>query len=284
MLEDYKNHARSVYADQTLNRYERDVKAFLEVHNPLTVTYNDIQVYFSHMVNVLSKGSVNATKAALISFFDFLVNNNKRVDNPVKLLKTQTSNRRIDHDLLLDTNELDVLLQEREERYEVLKWRNKFIVSLIRYQALNNADLLNLKISDINEDEIQIKGRKGLFKRSLKLNAKQMLYWLKYEAVREKTLKETTDQLFINKLGQAMTGDGITSIVDTLKPLFPYKKINLKVLRASVIAEKLKESKDVIVTQKFAGHKWSSTTALYSNPITEELRLEVENLHPFKKM
>lgn len=289
MIEEFTQYAKEFYTPQTFTRYKREVEEFNKKRNAITATYEDVQDYFKGIKSTVG----HVVKSALQAYFDFLVNTNKRIDNPLKLIEISRQRKDIQHNLLLSSEELDLLLRPREERYSALKWRNLFMLSLIRYQGLTNLDIIELKLSDIKldeyeEDEIIIKPKTGLNGKTYALQGRQARYWEKYEEVRKNELLkgdvDRTDKVFLNKRGYPITNDGVSAIVNTLKPLFPYKKVNLKVLRSSVIAEKARETNDIISTQNFARHKWSSTTMKYFDIATEDLRNEVEKLHPFKKM
>ena len=58
--------------------------------------------------------------------------------------------------------------------------------------------------------------------------------------------RNTSNKLIIASGGSPLTGEGICALIDTLKHLFPTKKLNAKTIRQSVITNLLKEGKDFI--------------------------------------
>ncbi len=279
-IQEFVEFNKSKYETATLGRYVREIEAFKSVFDASTITYQGVQEYF----NLVPKTVASVVKAALVAYFNFLIIKGIRQDNPVKSITLQPQSNEVKHHLLLSTEELDMMLEEREERYEILKWRNLFLLSLIRYQALTNSDLLNLEMDAIQEDKLVVRANGKLNGYIYELRPKQIIYWLKYEAVKNKICKNDSKKVFLNKRGFPITGDGITSIVETLKPLYPNVRIHNKILRQSVIVEYAKKTDDLLATQQFARHRWSSTTAKYFSQITDDLRNEVEKLHPFNVM
>lgn len=84
------------------------------------------------------------------------------------------------------------------------------------------------------------------------------------DEVRPKTLMMRTDILVLNKLGKPFTVDGVGSIIEPLKCLFPDRKLNPQTIRMSVICNWLNERKLTLEqTQELSGHKWIGTTEKY---------------------
>jgi len=102
------------------------------------------------------------------------------------------------------------------------------------------------------------------------------------EKDRIELLKEETEILIINQKGKAETGDGISYLVETMRSMFPERKLNAKTIRQSVITNLLKQGKDLRLVQAFAGHKYPSTTEKYKQSQVEELKLEILKYHPLR--
>ena len=67
----------------------------------------------------------------------------------------------------------------------------------------------------------------------------------------------------LTKLGTPEKGEGISYLISTFKGLFPERNLNPKTIRQSVIADLLKQGKDLRLVQVFAGHKYPSSTERY---------------------
>ena len=157
------------------------------------------------------------------------------------------------------------------------------MLSLLIYQGISKGELLALELEniDLEKGEIFIKSSRKINARTLKLQAKQVFWLLKYmEKDREKLLKENTKKLFISKLGKAENGDGIRQLLRSKQKQFFPRKLNVQTIRQSVIANLLKQGKDLRVVQVFAGHKYPSSTEKYKQTQVEELKIQVLKYHP----
>jgi site-specific recombinase XerD len=138
---------------------------------------------------------------------------------------------------------------------------------LLIYQGLTSEELTELKIKDIDLDAgtIYIKASTNQNRRTLELLNKQMIVFSKYpNDIRPQLLRCNTDKVLLNKLGKPISVDGIHSIFDSLKALFPDKTLNPKTIRMSVICNWLNEKKIPLEkVQELAGHKWPGTTEKY---------------------
>lgn len=112
---------------------------------------------------------------------------------------------------------------------------------------------------------IYVKASRNLNRRTLELKPKQIIPLVKYiDEVRPKMLMMKTDVLVLNKLGKPFTVDGVGSIIEPLKCLFPDRKLSPQTIRMSVICNWLNEKRLTLEqAQELAGHKWIGTTEKY---------------------
>ena len=275
-------------APSTSKRYLREIELFfLSIENknihPKTASYQQIMDY----IGVLRKKHQNlgCSLHGIKSYFNYLVASNQRKDNPAKSIRLRDKRSRdIQLQDLFKTTELEQLL-EKKERYQLLKNRNKIIISLLIYQALTNGEVTNLDLNDINLEQgtIYIKPGRKTNSRTLKLQAKQVFWLMNYlQNDRLKLLKVESDKLIISSRGTAESGEGICYLIETQKQLFPEKKLNAKTIRQSVITNLLKSGADLRLVQAFAGHKYPSTTERYKQTQVEELKNQILKYHPLQ--
>jgi len=254
--------------------------------NPKTATYNQILEYIgekrSHYKN---SDSLNCILSSIKYYFDYLIEKQERTDNPVKSIRLRDKQSRdIQVQDLFTTQELELLLN-RKERYLILKNRNQFIISLFIYQGFKNGEIANLELSDVNlkDGTITVKSSIKTNNRTLKLKANQVYFLMNYlNLERPNLLKESTNKLFISKLGNTEKGEGIHYLIESSKHLFKTKKLNPITIRQSVIYNLLKSGNDLRIVQAFAGHKYPSATENYKQTHLEELKNQVLKFHPLK--
>jgi site-specific recombinase XerD len=97
---------------------------------------------------------------------------------------------------------------------------------------------------------------------------------------------KNTNQLIINLRGQPETGEGINYLVETMRHKYPDRKLNVRTIRQSVIANLLKpvsaggKGKGLREVQYFAGHRKISSTERYRQTGLEELKTAIMKYHP----
>ena len=107
-----------------------------------------------------------------------------------------------------------------------------------------------------------------------------MLFYRYIHGIRPEIQKEETEKLILNIRGKAIKADDINYLVKTFRDLFPDRKLNAQTIRQGVIANLLKDGKDLRVVQVFEGHKNPGSTEKYRQTGLEKLKAEVQKNHP----
>jgi len=281
-LEDY---LMQKHTPATAKRYLRDIEIYQnEEANHQTATYSDIMEYLGKLrKKYQNPETIKTILHGIKKYYAFLVATGQRNDHPCRFINLKDKKgKRVQLQDLFTPEELEKLL-DRKERYRDLKVRNQVIIGLLIYQGITTGELTRIELKDINLDtgEIYIKSSSKLNSRTLKLKPKQILPMHQYiHEIRPELLKVQTDQLIINKLGNAETGYQIHYLVGTFKHLFPERNLNPKTIRQSVITNLLKAGNDLRVVQVFAGHKYPSATENYKQANVEQLKKLVAKYHP----
>lgn len=269
-------------APGTVKRYLREIELFFSsVETAEQAGYQEIMHYLGKLR--AGQNNISPGLAAIKKYYDYLVATGQRKDHPAKSIRLRDKRSRdIQLQDLFKRQELELLLN-RKERYPILKNRNQIIISLLIYQGLTNGEIKGLELENINLEAgtIYIKAGRKTNARTLKLQSRQVFWLMNYiREDRPKLLKSNSKKLIISKLGTAENGEGIGYIIETCRHLFPTRKLNAQTIRQSVIANLLKEGKDLRIVQAFAGHKYPSTTEKYKQSQVEELKSQVLKYHP----
>jgi integrase/recombinase XerD len=64
--------------------------------------------------------------------------------------------------------------------------------------------------------------------------------------------------------------------------MYPGREVTAQSIRGSVIANLLAQGHDISVVQRFAGHKYPSSTERYKQSQVEALKAAIEQYHPMK--
>lgn len=278
----YRHHT-----DQTAKTYLYYLDVFkMKYPNARALSYNDITTH----IETLRKSKAEVTQispilSAIKRYYDYLLETGQRQDHPCRNFKLQRKKKPIQTQDLFSPSELEQLMN-RENRFANLELRNKVVISLLIYQALACSELCRLTLNDIDLDAgtIYIKGSPKYAARTLELKPSQIKLLLDYiNTSRKNLLRSATNHLLITQRGVAETVDGIHSMIEPLKHLYPERNLNPTTIRQSVIANKLNLSKENIEdVQLFAGHKWPSSTEQYKRSDINEQLEKINKWHPLK--
>lgn len=277
------------YATSTVRIYLFEINHFINYlgeQKAEKAGYKDIINYIHFLRKQYDNpATVNRILQTIKQYYSYLIEIKKREDHPCQNLQIKLSGKEIQLQDLLSEDELQVLLK-RKERYEILTLRNRVIMTLLVYQALRPKEMAQIQIKDLDLEngEIHIRQTSKTNARILPLKSEQIMLFYRYiNEVRPKLLKGKAAVFFIiTQKGSAEKGEGIHYLIETFRPLFPNKKLTPTSIRQSVIANKLKEGKDLRIVQVFSGHKKSSTTEKYRQNSLEALKLAVNRHHPLK--
>lgn len=302
-----QNWLQKHHSPKTAAAYQREIQAYLQNHPsvdghgppPEKARHEDIVHYIGSLRKRYNNPStLNRILCSIKAYYDYLHHTGKRKDHPARSIRLRDpQNRDIQLQDLFTPEELENLL-ERKERFNLLTWRNKVLMSLLVYQALKPNETENLTTADINLEQgsIHTQGSRKTNARRLQLKPMQIMLFHQYlQEVRPQLLKGhvgaeggnpdrsigKSDKLLIGARGRPMPAEDITKhIKRSYKNRYPGRNVNAMSIRQSVITNLLKAGNDLRMVQEFAGHKYPSTTERYKQSNDELLRQAIEQHHP----
>lgn len=216
-------------------------------------------------------------------YFNYLQEENYRVDNPVENINIKGKVKTVLGNLLT-ADELEDLYYSYETKDEDLaRKRNKIIIGLLVYQGLHTKELHYLKEEHIElyKGKIHIPQTKRTNGRIVELKPWQLMEMMEYlQQIRPQIVPKGEEQLFTSSYGNTNINNVIKKISDELK-LINYNYQNAIQIRNSVIVNWLKLN-NLRKTQYLAGHRYISSTERYQQDNLEELHEMVNNFHPIK--
>jgi len=249
--------------------------------------YQDVLDYLLQLRRQKLKDTYRAAVlAAIKKYYDYLMHIDVRTNHPCRTLLIKDGRKKgINFEQMFTMAEMEQLL-DREERFQYHGHRNKFMTSLLIYQGVTVHELISMNVQDVDIDAatITIRPSRRLSGRTLAMHPSQVILAIRYlENARPFLIRKEspTNKLLINGQGNPETIDCAKSLFRPLKHLFPYKKVNAKNIRISVISYWLNERKMPLEdVQVMAGHKWPSSTEKYKREDMEEQRRLINACHP----
>jgi site-specific recombinase XerD len=272
------------YSTATIHRYrlyEEVFSGWLEQEqlNGADVGYNDVIAFMQHMK---AKGKSNRTVhnqlTILRHYFNYLITEGKRQDNPAAGLYVKGMVRKLPNNLL-SRQDMEDLYRQYQLQLRVDR-EKKIMLGLLIYQGLRTDEVMNLEAVhiDLREGKIFIKGARKSNERWLPLQANQALELQQY--MQANKFKEG---IFLARLTRSNASkrnvcNRVKHMMGQLQQLNP-KIINANQIRNSVITGWLQQY-NLRQVQYMAGHRYVSSTERYQVLNSEDWQNELQRHHP----
>lgn len=218
--------------------------------------------------------------SSIRAFHQYLMIEKKESHNPCELIESPKLKRRLPE--VLSVNEVDQLLESfKDETPNDL--RNKAMVELMYAAGLRVSELLDLKLEDVHLSMMFVRCKgKGNKERMVPIGEVASEVLERYLSIaRPKLLKNSTEILFLNRFGNAMTRQGFWKILKKQALEAGIKKeISPHKLRHSFATHLVENGVDLRLVQEMLGHADIATTQIYTHLSKEHLRDVFLQYHP----
>ena len=294
VLKDYKDYLRIErgLSSNTISSYALDIEkliGFLDEHqlveNPLKITQETVQTFIYEVAKTMNPRSQARIISGLKGFFNYLVFEGYRSDNPIELIETPKIGRKLPD--TLSTEEINHLIAAIDLSHQQGE-RNRAILETLYGCGLRVSELISLKLSDLyfEEDFIKVtgKGDKQRFVPISDIN-KKFIDIYRYEVrVHQSIPKEFSDYLFLNRRGKKLTRAMIFTIIKGLaEKIGLQKNISPHTFRHSFATHLLENGADLRAIQQMLGHESITTTEVYMHVNRQHLTDVLHQFHPRKK-
>ncbi|CAA0190856.1 Tyrosine recombinase XerD [Tenacibaculum maritimum] len=291
LTQDYKEFLQieKGLSKNSIDAYIRDIKKlinYLSEHtinsSPSFVTNTIIQQFIYEVAKKNNPRSQARLISGLRSFFDYLIFENYRKDNPTDLIESPKLARKLPD--TLSNDEINQLIKAIDLGHPQGE-RNKTIIETIYSCGLRVSELINLKCSDLffEEDYIKVLG-KGNKYRFVPIHHTTQLLILHYlQEIRSGITACNADEdiLFLNRRGKKLTRQMIFIILKKLAIKAQIsKKIGPHTLRHSFATHLLQGGADLRAIQQLLGHESITTTEIYVHLDTSYLKEIIDLHHP----
>ena len=298
-IKDYKNYLKIErgLSKNSIENYTFDVQRlcrFLDKNSidvsPLKISEEQIQYFVYEVSKEVNPRSQSRIISGLKSFFNYLIFEDYRKTNPLELIETPKTGRKLPD--VLSVEDIDNLIgairfNSDSEESRLLAHRNKAILETLYSCGLRVSELTTLKISDLFFDEgfIKITG-KGNKQRFVPIGKSTQKYIeiYKNECRNHFSIqKGFEDTLFLNRRGRQLTRAMIFTIIkDLAKEIKLTKTISPHTFRHSFATHLLENGADLRSIQLMLGHESITTTEVYMHLDRKHLSEVVHKFHPRK--
>ena len=251
---------------------------------PVTITKNTLQQFIYTTAKEINPASQARLISGLKGYFDYLVFEDYRKDNPTDLIETPKIGRKLP-DTLSET-EVDKIIDSVDLSTPQGE-RNRAILETLYGCGLRVSELLDLKLSDLFFEEGYIlvtgKGDKQRFVPIAPVTQQYINIYKDQIRVHENPKTEFKNILFLNRRGARLTRAMIFTIVKQhTKKAGIQKKISPHTFRHSFATHLLQNGADLRAIQLMLGHESITTTEVYMHIDRTHLAQVMNKFHPRK--
>lgn len=285
-----KEYLQEHYSQTSVQGYESIILRYRTYMNDKaeTATYNDVLEYIGYLRKLqLHPKSLRNNLFAIKIYYRYLVETEKRTDHPCQKLYLQDQiNRSIAVESLYSPVVLEELLKTHKAKNPSHQKRDEIIITLLIYQALTVLEITQIELHqiDLEQGTVKITGNVKNKGRTLHLKSNQVMLFYNYiHEIRPIILQanKTESNLFLlSEAGKNIFPGIINRMINQEKK--PHEKLIPMKIRQSVIAHFLKANNDIRVVQVFAGHRRAGSTEEYKQSGLEELKANINKLHPLQ--
>ncbi|MGN1215687.1 MAG: site-specific tyrosine recombinase XerD [Candidatus Cryptobacteroides sp.] len=286
LIADYSSYLKieRAMSPNTVSSYSSDVeKFFLRVAKaPRDVTSDDLREYLSSRKD-LSKRSLARAMSSLRSFFDYLLLEGERKDNPCDAVELPKIGRYLPS--VLSVAEIESIIGS----VNLSTWqgkRDRAILEVLYGCGLRVSEAVDLRISCIFFDEgfVRVVG-KGDKERLVPIGEAALDAVSEYLTVRPQPFApEYSDILFLSRFGKPLSRVSMFNMVKNQAMAAGIRKeISPHTFRHSFATHLIENGADLRVVQEMLGHENILTTEIYTHVDRSTWQAAVMEHHPANK-
>ncbi|MFV8347428.1 site-specific tyrosine recombinase [Flavobacterium sp. ZB4P13] len=254
------------------------------VVSPIQIEEETLQQFIYSVSKEVNPRSQARIISGLKSFFGYLIFEDYRLNNPLELIETPKTGRKLPDTLTVD--EIDNLIAAVELTSNEGE-RNRAMLETLYGCGLRVSELVSLKISDLFFEEgfvkITGKGNKQRFVPISDLTQKYIQIYRNTIRTHSTVQKGFEDTLFLNRRGKQLTRAMIFTIIKSLAVKIDLNKIiSPHTLRHSFATHLLENGADLRSIQLMLGHESITTTEIYVHLDRKFLTQVLNSFHPRK--
>ncbi len=290
-IQDYRHYIkleRGLSQNSIIN-YTLDVeklRIFLEEHqvkeSPLEIGKETVLQFIHEVAVKVNPRSQSRIISGLKSFFDYLVFEDYRKDNPMVLIESPKIGRKLPD--TLSEEEIDSLIKAIDLSKPEGE-RNRAMLETLYGCGLRVSELIGLQLSDLyfDEDFINVtgKGNKQRFVPISPINKKYINIYRNEVRVHQNIQKGFENILFLNRRGRNLTRAMVFTITKQLAEKIGLQKIiSPHTFRHSFATHLLQNGADLRAIQQMLGHESITTTEVYMHVDRSHLADVMQSFHP----
>ena len=286
LLKDYSYYLRieRQMSPNTVASYSSDLRHFFEdrAETPANVGPDQIIEYFADFSDLLSKRSQARILSSLRSFFDWMILEGERTDNPCETVDSPKLGKYLPE--VLSVQEVQAILDSvRTSSWQGV--RDRAMLEVLYGCGLRVSELRDLRISHIYLEEAFLrvigKGNKERLVPFAPVTADAIADYLNLRP--EPAGPQYEDIAFLNRFGKPLSRVSVFNLVKKQALLAGVnKEISPHTFRHSFATHLIENGADLRVVQEMLGHESILTTEIYTHIDTRTWQQSILDHHPLR--
>ena len=278
-------------SQNSISAYSQDIlklTKFLKekelIISPDKITSDILERFVYSNAKTIAPRSQARMISGLRNFFDYLIFEDYRKENPTDLLEAPKIGRKLPD--TLSENEINEIISQIDLSKPEGE-RNRAMIETLYSCGLRVTEMIQLKISDLFFEEgfIRVIG-KGNKQRFVPINSYMIKLIENYKNLirsKIKIQKGHEDTIFLNRRGKQISRNMVFMILKELtEKAGIHKTVSPHTLRHSFATHLLENGADLRAIQQMLGHESITTTEIYMHLDKSHLKQVVEKYHPRK--
>lgn len=249
---------------------------------PVAISQDTLRTFIYEIAKTVQPRSQARAISSLKAFFEFLILERYREDQPMALIEAPKTGRKLPD--TLSTTEIDLLINSID-RSTPEGERNRAMLETLYACGLRVSELITLKISDLffNEGFLKVtgKGDKQRFVPIGEYTIKIIELYKNEVRIHVPVKPDHTDTLFLNRRGAGLTRAMIFHVIKQQAIMAGIKKsISPHTFRHSFATHLLENGADLRSIQMMLGHESITTTEIYMHVDRAHLSKVINTHHP----
>lgn len=261
----------------TVKAYTADIEGFYDFlrHRGVTLrdaSSSDISDYIISVSDYLSKRSQARLLSSLNSFFDYLVSEGERKDNPSSAVDSPKLGKYLP--VVLSVEEVRAILKAAPNE------RDRAILEVLYGCGLRVSEVCSLKISEVYLKDMFVKVMgKGSKERLVPMAPSTASAIMDYLSVRPESDAGCEDVLFLNRFGRALSRVAVFKMVKSVALVAGVdKNLSPHTFRHSFATHLVENGADLRVVQEMLGHESILTTEIYTHVDSTTWQREIKEI------
>jgi len=263
-----------------LNQFFKFLKIELNLSSIKLITHQHARGFIAYLMDAkISPRSVNRKLSSLKSFFKYLLKQGEILSNPISKVQGPKVAKKLP--VFVDEKQTAYLFENYKFTDDFVGIRNKLIIDIFYQTGIRRAELLNLKESDVDIYNTQLKvlGKRNKeriipFDISLKRNLETYISVKRKENLVNPILLVTEKDIALNTNTITKIVNGVLSAITTSKKRSPH------VLRHTFATHLLNNGADINAVKELLGHASLQATQIYTHNTIEKLKKSYNQAHP----